>query len=218
MRRSSVRRMPVVISGWRRRISSSTAIARMPGADLRIGTISSSRWLALQCFIRGLFVRPKPSARRVTHPGPAIKKQSYIRFATSFPGAVRRPPLAAVRTDHLATFPDAGPREEGPQEPLRSQNARLGLATSVWGRASRRLCGPASAYPAYVTTWIQRARGAGAVSACGPFLPHLETLPDAGPGAGKLAPRRRCVRVANLQQPVDLNQDGFRGPGEALWH
>jgi hypothetical protein len=32
---------------------------------------------------------------------PAIKKQSYIRFATSFPGRlpndIRRPPLAAVR-------------------------------------------------------------------------------------------------------------------------
>jgi hypothetical protein len=25
--------------------------------------------------------------------------------------------------------------------------------------------------------------------------------------------------AAKLQQfPVDLNQDGFRGPGEALWH
>ena len=25
--------------------------------------------------------------------------------------------------------------------------------------------------------------------------------------------------LSNLQQfPVDLNQDGFRGPGEALWH
>jgi hypothetical protein len=58
--------------------------------------------------------------RRVTHHGPAIKKQSYIRFATSFPGAVRRPPLAAVRSEHLVTFPDAGPQEEGPQEiPLR---------------------------------------------------------------------------------------------------
>jgi chaperonin GroEL (HSP60 family) len=36
MRRSSVRRMLAAISGWRRRISSSTAMARMPGADFRI--------------------------------------------------------------------------------------------------------------------------------------------------------------------------------------
>jgi hypothetical protein len=43
MRPSSVRRMPAPISGWRRRISSNTAIARMPGADFRIGTISPSQ-------------------------------------------------------------------------------------------------------------------------------------------------------------------------------
>jgi hypothetical protein len=43
MRRSRVRRMLGEISGWRRRISSSTAIARMPGADFRIGTISRSQ-------------------------------------------------------------------------------------------------------------------------------------------------------------------------------
>jgi len=30
---------------------------------------------------------------------------------------------------------------------------------------------------------------------------------------------RRAARAGFLQQfPVDLNQDGFRGPGEALWH
>ena len=29
------------------------------------------------------------------------------------PNDIRRPPLAAVRSEHLATFPDAGPREEG---------------------------------------------------------------------------------------------------------
>src|ERR1700693_3277137 len=45
---------------------------------------------------------------------PAIKKRSYIRFATSFPGAVAQLHIAAVRSEHLATFPDAGPREEGP--------------------------------------------------------------------------------------------------------
>jgi hypothetical protein len=27
---------------------------------------------------------------------------------------------------------------------------------------------------------------------------------------------RRCEELQ--QFPVDLNQDGFRGPGEALWH
>ena len=36
------------------------------------------------------------------------------RPATSFPGAVAQLHIAAVRSEHLATFPDAGPREEGP--------------------------------------------------------------------------------------------------------
>ena len=43
IRRSSVRRTSGFSSGWRRRSSSSTAIARMPGAAFRIGTISASQ-------------------------------------------------------------------------------------------------------------------------------------------------------------------------------
>jgi hypothetical protein len=42
MRRSTVRRMPGLSSGWRLWISSNTAIARNPGAAEIIGTISSS--------------------------------------------------------------------------------------------------------------------------------------------------------------------------------
>ena len=42
MRRSSVRRTPGPISGWRRRISSKMATGRMPGAAVSSGTISLS--------------------------------------------------------------------------------------------------------------------------------------------------------------------------------
>src|SRR6266851_798048 len=55
MRRSSVRRMPALICGWRRRISSSTAMARMPGADDRhdLAVPNLGQW-----------VRPPPATRR----------------------------------------------------------------------------------------------------------------------------------------------------------
>ncbi len=39
-----------------------------------------------------------------------IKKQSYIRGTTRCGNEIRRPPLAAVRSEHLATFPDADHR------------------------------------------------------------------------------------------------------------
>jgi hypothetical protein len=49
----------------------------------------------------------------------AIKKQSYI-VSDELPRGGRPTTsdahLAAVRSEHLATFPDAGPREEGPQD------------------------------------------------------------------------------------------------------
>jgi hypothetical protein len=52
-----------------------------------------------------------------------------------------------------------------------------------------------------VTPWMGPTRPA----------PVAVEMPLFAPGAGGL--------TGELQQfPVDLNQDGFRGPGEALWH
>ena len=64
MRRSSVRRMLGSSSGWRRRSSSSTAIARMPGAAFRIGTTSASQYVAER-------IGPSPAARRLLLRGQA---------------------------------------------------------------------------------------------------------------------------------------------------
>ena len=53
------------------------------------------------------------------HSNKKTEKQSYI-VSDELPRGGRPTTsdahLAAVRSEHLATFPDAGPREEGPQD------------------------------------------------------------------------------------------------------
>jgi len=67
---------------------------------------------------------------------------------------------------------------------------------------------------------ITRSRATGRMG--GPTGASLRQLPtavgDDRKSAGLATPASRQQNHMLQQFPVDLNQDGFRGPGEALWH